>query len=326
MSAALPNRLEEVKLSTEDSLQLLDEFYRLADKLELNETLTKSYVTWILKYLKFYQSTHPIHLKQVDVEAYLAYLVTELNTDYHAIKTATNALKFLYQNLLNVAFEDLQLPRQIIRRGFFSRFGERHCFAVINYMSGPTQLMAKLAMHANLKLRQVINLRLGDVDLKKATIIVRDKNGNKQFIANLPVQIALEIRIQMMKVKALLQKEKERECAASNSELTILAKSLEPDWQYLFPYHFARLTNKSASPLNQVPIKILKNDIQIAIKNYIRFKPNTNAVVNAKPIRFSTGITKISDKPLLSKQLLNDSWSPNNVQQTFNFDNERGAA
>lgn len=312
----------KLKQTQENTLRLLDQLELFANQQDITEVLKKSYITWILRFIRFHGGQHPKDLKQAHVEAYLSYLARSLSYDFHAQQSACNALCFLYQQFLNMSFEALQFPRLRTRRGFFSRFGERHCFGVINYMSGTTQLMAKLAVYANLKLQQVINLRLGDVNLKNATIVVRDKKGNKLFTSNLPMQISLELRIQMMKVRALVQQEKERQFADKYSELDVLAKSLEPDWQYLFPYHFSKLVNKSASLLNKVPIKILKNDIQLAIKNYLRFMPNSNS----KPVRFNTGVAKLVDNRVTTKQLSQDNWAPSNVQRSFNFDNKRGAA
>ncbi|TQV89000.1 phage integrase N-terminal SAM-like domain-containing protein [Aliikangiella coralliicola] len=292
--------MEEFKALNQISFsQFLKQIEALASSAGFSELMTKNYTNWILRFVRFHNQCRLADMGKTEIETFLSFLADELNHDQLAQETALKALEFLYSKFLKVKFGNLHYSRLKKRRGFFSRFDEHHCHAVINKMNGATQLMTKLALLTNLTLREVINLKLSDIDLKKNQLIVRDYIGthgdslrirkteisktpikdsllNKKFTVNIPVQLILDLRIQIMKVHHLIRKEKERQVDQALTNFSIFDKHLEPKQQYLFPHNFQRKNDQTSSLLDQMPLAILKSDIRLAIRTYRRFLPNDN--------------------------------------------------
>lgn len=60
----------------------------------------QSYTRWVVRYVKYHDTTHPRHLEKADVRAYLSYLATGRNVAASTQNQALNALLFLYRDVL----------------------------------------------------------------------------------------------------------------------------------------------------------------------------------------------------------------------------------
>ena len=301
-----------------DQQTLVEQINSVTGDLGLNESVKKSYLSWIIRFLHFHNHLKPEDLEKSHVESYLTYLADKLNFQANTQIVAQNALIFFYQQFLNTTLGELHFPRLKQRRGFFSKFGKAQCQGVIKHLEGASKLMVLIAVECNLKLREVINLRLADIDLKQNHIVVRNTNGNKKFIANLPMHLNLEMRIQVMRVKRIVQMEKETQFGLANEELSLLANQLQPEWQYLFPHSFANRKKQAISRLNQTPLKLLKSDILLAVKKYNRFIPGQAKLAPLTYFKTLHKPCQQSQEPI--KRL-------NHIRQTaFNFSDNLGAA
>ncbi|WP_444995658.1 phage integrase N-terminal SAM-like domain-containing protein [Aliikangiella sp. IMCC44359] len=297
------------------SYRLIDQLYQFADRQHLASQTKSNYISWILRYIRFHGKQHPLNLGTYEVENYLSHLAKNLNYDRKMQKSALSALRFLYEDFFKHPLDSITYFSNKNRSGYSKRFGLHHCTAIINQLDSSQHLMAKLGLLADLKIREVINLRLGDVDLKNNKIIIRHQNGQKKLMVNIPISIILELRIQIMKVHRLVQKEKQQKFGSNCDELTALAKCLEPDWQYLFPYTHSPKVGHTISYLNKMPLVIFKNNIKLAIQYYLRFMPNKESISkNIKiPTRFSA---KANNKKTTQLQSFKHSGY---LQKSFDF-------
>jgi len=257
----------------QDSLALIVQLSALADQRDISEANKKVMINWVLRYIRFNQGCNPCEQGKVEVEAFLSYLAQTLNFEKRSQADASKALLFLYQEYFELELGQLNYLKLKPRRGFSDRFSEFHCRSVLKQMSGATQLMANLALSANLKLREIINIKLGDIDFKKSQIIIRNAQGGTKFIANIPMQLIIDLRIQSIKVHSLIKRQKELDFDDNDNELAVLEKALEPEWQFLFPLQSKNIQSRSL--LKQMPLSVLKNDILIATKRYLRFNPSS---------------------------------------------------
>ncbi|TQV74684.1 hypothetical protein FLL45_06910 [Aliikangiella marina] len=303
----------------------LEQLQLVALRNQLSHEITKSYTAWVLRFVHFYKSKNRPSYNQTDLENYLSYLARELNHDYNAQQSACDALSFFYQHILKTKLGDLHFLRLKQRRGFFSKFEKQDCLGVINYLEGSSKLIASIAVACNLKLREVVNLRLADVNFKQSQLVVRYNNGNVKFSANLPLQLILELRIQVMRVKRIIQLEKETRYGACHQELNWLAKQLQPEWQYLFPHTFANKQKHTISRLNKMPLNLVKSDVRLAIKRYNRYSSFQSVEKNRANFNHDRQILINQDERWNNKKVPINRI--NHIKQTaFNFSDNLGAA
>ena len=305
----------------------------------LSEIETNSRITWILRFIRFHNKQHPADLNQSDIETFLSTLAIEHNYDRSVQSNALSALNFLYEDFLQIKLGTLQYVQTKTRRGFSDRFGNFHCRSVLNHMRGTSLLMAELVVTGKLKLREVINLKLTDINIKKNRIQVRKINGEIKFSLNIPIRLILDLRIQIMRVRQLVQIKTQQFCeidpkGSSNLSDTLqspstlsLEKTVESRYtsfsrpadfsrinkdEYLFPV--SNIENPHISS-RAMQLALLKNDIQIATKQYLRFSNIAESIPVAANF---TKKGKKTDNP--DKQTL---WaltsSKQNLQASFNF-------
>lgn len=238
---------------------------------ELPSDTAKNYISWILRFLHFHNHAQPQTLKQTDLELFLSDLGSQKSCNGHVQQQAYKAISFFYKHLFNKSFDNIEYSYQPIRRGFCSRFSQHHCLSVVQKLSGAPRLIAQIAVTLNLKLREVINLRLGDIDFKKNTLIIRKINGQKFYQTSIPIMLILDLRIQSMKTRHLVMKEKQ---SIIDNESFSLNIPLAIEEQFLFTDTYNQCQHTQYAKLQQIPIMRIKNDILLAIKEYLRFLPD----------------------------------------------------
>lgn len=72
----------------------------------------KSYISWILKYIRFHNKKHPKDMGKQEIEAFLSHLAINRNVSASTQNQAFNALLFLYREVLNLDMElDIRAAR-----------------------------------------------------------------------------------------------------------------------------------------------------------------------------------------------------------------------
>jgi len=290
-------------------IRLLDRVKSFAKRNGLSDQAIKQKTTWILKFSHFHNKHHPVDLNHADIESFLSSLATEKNLSQSVQMSALSALEYLYQQVLQIPLKPMNFIKNKARRGFIDHFGGFACQAVTRNMQGNSQLMAELASLGRLKLREVVNLKLSDVNIKRNTITVRKISGEINFVLNIPVKLILNVRIQVMRTRQLLRlKTKTFSNITSINRLSGTTKSA-----YLFP-NTDKTILKKASPLvssQTTQLALLKNDINIAIRHYLTHSS----------IRFPRSLNNVSiySQPQFEKRpisLFSNSFSQ---QSTFDF-------
>jgi len=304
--------------------KLINGFRAFAQRQNLFEIDINSRVTWILRFLQFHNKQHPTDLNQSDIETFISNLAIEYNYSPLIQSNAATALTYLYHDFLQINVDKFQYIQVKTRRGFMDRYSKSQCLSVVQHLKGISRLMAELAVYCRLKLNEVTNLKLTDVNIKKSRIKIRTPNGDLKFSSNIPIHLSLELRIQMMRVRQLMQI-KTRQFSSSYqksvSKLSNKARSPSTKLQdeFLFP---VSNTDSPQISSQKMQLTLLKNDIQIAIKRYQRSmgnRPNNNSAL-AKPIEVSPNfVNQLSN----TSPLAENSAPETDHQTTFNFAKNR---
>jgi hypothetical protein len=81
----------------------------------------KTYIYWVLYYIRFHNRRHPEHMGAAEVEAFLSFLSIMCHASPSTQRTALNALNFLYRQFLQKPFNkpNFHLNRLSICRSSF---------------------------------------------------------------------------------------------------------------------------------------------------------------------------------------------------------------
>lgn len=211
----------------------------------------QTYKDWIKRYILYHGKRHPKDMGVPEIQAFITHLAVEKNVAASTQNQALSALLFLYRHVLQI---EIDIPSDIIRaeksKTLPTVLTPQEARAVINNMSGVTQLMAKILYGSGLRLMECVRLRVKDIDFGNHQIIVRDGKGEDDRVTLLPDSLIPDLQRQIRTVQRIHQ----TDLADGFGEVWLpyaLARkypnaSREFIWQYLFP-----ASSLSADPVSK---------------------------------------------------------------------------
>lgn len=137
----------------------------------------KAYIYWIKRYIYFYNKQHPNLLNDEHIKYFLTYLADQENVAANTQNQALCALVYLYRHVLQIELADFS------GFGFSKRaqripvvFTHHEAMSVITQLSGDAHLATLLMYGAGLRVSEVINLRVKDVEFEQRRLIVKQSH------------------------------------------------------------------------------------------------------------------------------------------------------
>lgn len=201
----------------------------------------KTYIFWIKHYIFFHQKRHPLDLGKKEIEDFLTFLAVTKKVSPSTQNQAFSALLFLYREVLGVDIStwNIQALRAQERKHIPAVLTIDEVKKVILNMKGIYQLMVKLMYGCGLRMSEVQNIRIKDIDFGFDKIYIWDSKSLKDRTLPLPNKIKDELKIQIEKVKELHQKDLQDGFGSVYIPYALEKKypksKFEAKWQYIFP-------------------------------------------------------------------------------------------
>ncbi len=200
----------------------------------------KTYVSWVLRFIRFHHMKHPTEMGEGEIESFLNYLVLQRYCSKSTQRTALNALIFLFVKFLqreDIGTLNFKSSKRHPRIPVV--FTHEEAMRVINNLNGKHRLMTYLMYGTGLRISELIRLRVKDIDFGMNQIIVRNGKGGKDRITLLPEKLKAQLNDQISEV-ALLHKQDLRDGYGEVYLPNALGRKYknaptELKWQYLFP-------------------------------------------------------------------------------------------
>ena len=177
------------------------------------------YCQWIRRFLAFAAAAHgrwvvPEQLGTGDVESFLNHLVGDRNLSASSQNQALNALVFLYRHVLEGAIAHDHLGKfELLRSTRPPRLPTVLSAAEVGRVLEAipvkriVRLMAELLYGTGMRVGECCTLRVRDIDLGRAQIIVRAGKGDKDRVVMLPASLHERLSEQVRRVEGLWRKD-----------------------------------------------------------------------------------------------------------------------
>jgi integron integrase len=225
---------------TPKSVRLMDQVREVLRFHHYAYNTEKSYVTWILQYIRFNNRRHPKDMGKPEVESFLSHLALDRGVSASTQNQAFSAIVFLYKQVLNVDFDlDIRASRARKSKRLPVVLNRKEVADIINRLNGTPKFLTQLMYGCGLRSLEVIRLRIHDIDFSQKQIIIRAAKGNKDRVTFLPDDLVSLLKAQIIKVELLHKKDLDNGFGevylpdALARKYVNAAKSL--GWQYLFP-------------------------------------------------------------------------------------------
>ena len=249
----------------------------------------KTYVYWIVSFIRFHNMQHPNSLSELHIVQYLEYLAIKRQVTPSTQKTALNALIYLYKQVLGR--EHLTLPE--FRRATKEKklpvvLTRAELGRLFSCIDSRYRLPVELMYGSGLRLMEVCRLRFKDIDLDRLAIVVREGKGQKQRVTTLSETCVPALQRQLSRVRLFLQEDQEAEKWDGVYLPFSLARKypsapFELAWQYCFPADH-RSVDKCTGKVRRH--HIYEQTIQRAVKKAV-LRADINKMASCHTLRHS---------------------------------------
>lgn len=200
----------------------------------------RSYVEWILKFIRFSGKQHPKEMGKLEIERFLSHLAVNRDVAAATQNQAFNAIMFLYKKVLAIPMElDIRAKRASKRKNLPTVLSKEEAKLLISCMHGTAKILAGLMYGSGLRSLEVIRLRIHDIDFENNLIYVRNPKGGKDRTTLFPDGLHAPLRAQIKHAKRLHDKDLEEGYGKVYLPGALKRKYTKADisfgWQYLFP-------------------------------------------------------------------------------------------
>ena len=167
--------------------RLLDRVHQAARLRHLSRRTEAAYADWIRRFILFHAKRHPQEMGGPEVVAFLSDLAVRRNVAASTQNQALAAILFLYRAVLGRELEGLGSAVRACRPQLLPVVLARdEVRAVLAQLPDVHRLVATLLYGGGLRLLEVLQLRVKDVDFARRQLLVRQGKGNRDRAAPLP--------------------------------------------------------------------------------------------------------------------------------------------
>mgnify|MGYP005664122187 FL=1 len=201
----------------------------------------QSYVGWIKRYIFFHNKRHPKDMAKLEIEQFLTDLAVNQKVSPTTQNQAFSALLFLYREVLSIDMKEwnIQALRAQERKHIPVVLTKGEVQAVISNLNGIYGLIVTLMYGCGLRMSEVLNLRVKDIDFGFDKVYVFDSKSLKDRTVPLPLKLKQELMVQIEKVSQLHNKDLKEGYGSVYLPHSIEKKfpqaKNELKWQFLFP-------------------------------------------------------------------------------------------
>ncbi len=210
----------------------------------------KSYVQWILRYIRFNDRRHPKDMGKPEIERFLSHLAINRNVSASTQNQAFNAIIFLYKVVIKSPIEaDIRANRTSKPRRLPTVLSRQEIKSLCAHLSNTALLMVQLLYATGLRVTELHRSRVQDFDFDNEQLYIRDSKGGKDRSTFFPKMLHEPMRRQLEKAGQLHKQDLKRGFGEVSLPDALSRKYPKAGssigWQYAFPS-----TTLSADPRN----------------------------------------------------------------------------
>lgn len=140
----------------------------------------RTYLQQFKEFLSFYYDTYPGDLSEIEIENYMLYLVEQKRVSKSTQGQAINAIKFFYEGVLRQEKKVYYIERPLREKRLPDVLSTEEVLSIFDHTNNRKhRLMLMLIYSAGLRRSELLNLRVGDVDIDRKVVFVRAGKGKK---------------------------------------------------------------------------------------------------------------------------------------------------
>ena len=173
----------------------LDQFRTFLRRSDYSYATEKVYTMWVRRLIFYHDIKNPYDMSDADISDYLNYLVVKRNMAADTQKQALCAISLFFKVVIH---RDLGGHLRLVRSKKAKRlpvvFTKEEIHKILVLVPGQYNLMARMLYGTGMRLKELLSLRIQDVDFDRRRVFVRRGKGNKDRVTMLPVSVIEELK------------------------------------------------------------------------------------------------------------------------------------
>jgi integron integrase len=199
-----------------------------------------AYLHWLRLLQTFVRSKEPTLVDMEDVKAFLSSLAIQRKVAASSQNQAFNALLFLFRHIFEKPFGNVEGVVRAKRKRYIPVVLSREeVDRIVENLSNPYDLIAKLLYGCGLRLFECLKLRVQDINFDMKVLTIHDGKGQKDRTVPLPHVVLPELKAQLETVIRIHQQDLTAGYAGAFLPSAVEQKyknaPRELVWQWFFP-------------------------------------------------------------------------------------------
>lgn len=155
----------------------------------------KSYTSMFSEFINYFNNTNLDEITEDHIKEFQLYLVKDKNISTSYQNQSINAIKFYYEHVLGRKKETYKLERPKKERKLPVVLSKKEVNDIFNQIDNiKHQCILNLIYSAGLRISEVVNLKIKDIDSKRMLIHIKSGKGKKDRVTLLSERILLILR------------------------------------------------------------------------------------------------------------------------------------
>ncbi|MEQ1760705.1 MAG: integron integrase [Vicinamibacterales bacterium] len=220
--------------------RLLDQVREAIRTRHYSRRTEQAYAYWIRRFIAFHRMAHPSTMGAPEVTAFLAWLATRQQVSASTQNQALSAVLFLYREVLRQEIGSIEsVPRARTPERVPVVMSVAEVRAVLHEVSGQAWLAVALLYGCGMRLQELLELRVKDLDVEQRQVIIRRGKGQKDRRTVLPDSVVEPLQVHLAAVADQHRRDLADGCGRVVMPFALARKypqaSVEWGWQFVFP-------------------------------------------------------------------------------------------
>lgn len=174
------------------AVRAYEEFLRLKNY-SPNTLIT--YKSWFIAFLQHFPNRKPSTITKNEIMDYMVYFRNSPKWSATSQNQLISAIKFFFEKLLNRPREEYDLPRAQKPEQLPTVFSESEVLSIIKATDNlKHKTILCLAYAGGLRISEIVNMKVRDIDSKRMVILLRQAKGKKDRIVMLSEKLLIMLR------------------------------------------------------------------------------------------------------------------------------------
>jgi len=200
----------------------------------------EAYLGWIRRFILFHGKRHPQDMGEGEINVFLSTLAVRDHVSASTQNQALSALLFLYRNVLEMSFPNLEnLVRAKRSKRLPVVMTRAEIKSLLSCLHGTPLLVATILYGTGMRLMECLRLRVKDIEFGRNQIIVREAKGDRDRRVPLPSVVRPRLAAWLSQVKRIHERDRAEGFGRVYLPYALARKypraETEWGWQWVFP-------------------------------------------------------------------------------------------